>query len=172
MIVMFLNGLYRRGFVHEGYEVFSTIYRLANDAAKARIYPGIPEYINGEGQGKYHYLSGSASWLLMTMLTLIFGIRGEYGDLVLEPKLVRSQFGQKGKAAAFAFFRGRRMIVIYENAALLDYGVYKVLDVTVNNEPMAFRRYGDGKAVIAQDEIDRRFRASEENTLVVRLGAA
>ncbi len=119
MAVMFLNGLYRRGFVREGYEVFSTIYRLANDPVKARIYPGIPEYINSEGQGKYHYLSGSASWLLMTMLTRIFGIRGEYGDLVFDPKLVREQFGQDGRAKALAYFRGHRIIVIYENSRLL-----------------------------------------------------
>jgi cellobiose phosphorylase len=172
MIVMFLNGLYRRGFVREGYEVFSTIYRLANDTAKARIYPGIPEYINSEGQGKYHYLSGSASWLLMTMLTIIFGIRGEYGDLVLEPKLVLSQFGLEGKAKAFAYFRGHRVIVDYQNAELLDYGAYRIAAITVNNEPIAFRKDGEGKAVIAKEEVDQRFRTGAENMIVVRLGAA
>lgn len=170
MIVMFLNGLYRRGFVQEGHEVFSTIYRLANDVAKARIYPGIPEYINSEGQGKYHYLSGSASWLLMTMLTLIFGIRGEYGDLVLQPKLVRSQFGQEGRAKAFAYFRGHRVVVVYENAGLLDYGDYGISAVSINNEPIAVRKDEEGKAVIVKEEVDRRFRAGVENVIVVKLG--
>lgn len=113
MIVMYMNSLYRRGLIKEGYEVFSSVYSMANDTQRAMIYPGIPEYFNKTGQGKYHYLSGSASWLLMTVLTVVFGIRGEYGDLVLHPKLVRDQFDLNGRAVAFAFFLGARIVVTY-----------------------------------------------------------
>ena len=55
MAVMFANALYRRGFVHEGYEVLTNIYSLCSNTAKAKIYPGIPEYISHEGQiGRAH----------------------------------------------------------------------------------------------------------------------
>jgi cellobiose phosphorylase len=138
MVVMFMNGLYRRGFVKEAYEVFTTIYRLANDTEKAKIYPGIPEYISSEGQGKYHYLSGSASWLLMTVLIEMYGVRGEYGDLVLSPKLVDKQFDSDGKAKTRAFFLGRRIIVTYHNPNGLNYDEYKINRISINEKPVDF----------------------------------
>ena len=69
MSVMYANALYKRGFVREGYEVLQSIYDLSNDFERSRMYPGIPEYINEKGRGMYPYLTGSASWLLLTMLT-------------------------------------------------------------------------------------------------------
>ena len=58
----------------------------------SRIYPGIPEYFNAEGRGMYHYLTGAASWLMLTVLSEIFGVKGAYGDLMIAPKLVAEQF--------------------------------------------------------------------------------
>ena len=169
MIVMFLNGLYRRGFVHEGYQVFSSVYRLANDTPRAKTYPGIPEYINNEGQGKYHYLSGSASWLLMTVLTVMFGIRGEYGDLVLEPRLVKGQFDRDGRAEACAYIRGRRIIVIYQNVTRLDFGQYRVGQVLVNSAPVRLVERLGGRVRIAQDTLDQVLRIEADNVIRVEL---
>jgi len=132
MAVMYTNALYRRGFVREGYEVFSSIYRLCNDTEKAKIYPGIPEYISSEGRGMYHYLTGSASWMLMTMLTQIFGVRGESGDLVLEPKLVGEQFDPSGKASVKTYFGGKKIAIVYLNPKQLDHGVYRINSLAFN----------------------------------------
>lgn len=169
MIVMYLNSLYRRGFVKEGYEVFSSIYSMASETQRAKIYPGLPEYFDKNGQGKYHYLSGSASWLLMTMLTVIFGIRGEYGDLVLHPKLVKDQFDLNGRAVASAFFRGERIVVTYENRDALDYGEYAITNITLNGQSVPFSMNADHKAMVSRESLDHCLRDNAENQIVARL---
>ena len=67
---------------------FEQLYRHCADFATSRMYPGIPEYISARGRGMYPYLTGSASWYLLTLVTEVFGVKGELGDLALEPKLV------------------------------------------------------------------------------------
>ncbi len=131
MNVMFANALYRRGFVEEGYEVFSSLYKMAMDAAMAKIYPGLPEYFNGEGRGMYHYLTGSASWYLLTLITQVLGIRGQWGDLVLEPKLTPEQFGKSGQISAEVGFAGKRLKITYLNRSREPYGQYKIESVLV-----------------------------------------
>jgi len=49
---------------------------MASDAQRSKIYPGIPEYFDSEGRGMYHYLTGSASWMVLTLLNYVFGVRG------------------------------------------------------------------------------------------------
>lgn len=117
MAVMFGNALYQRGFAEGGYKALSALYRQSTNVERSRIYPGIPEYFNDRGRGMYHYLTGAASWYLMTMLTEMYGIRGCYGDLVLEPKLLAEQFDENGEAAANLTFAGRKLCVIYRQDA-------------------------------------------------------
>lgn len=169
MIVMFLNGLYRRGYVREAYEVFSTIYRLANDTEKAKIYPGIPEYISSEGQGKYHYLSGSASWLLMTVLTQMFGVRGECGDLVLQPRLVKEQFDPEGNASARAFFLGRRIEVTYRNPGHLDHCEYAIGRIELNGQLLAVNREDGNKVKVDKQVVEVALLNNADNVITVDL---
>ena len=113
MAVMYGNALYRRGFVRAGYKALISLYRQAADFEKSKIYPGIPEYFNDRGRGMYHYLTGAASWYLMTVLTEMFGIHGHFGDLVFEPKLMEEQFDVNGRASAEFVFAGKKLRVIY-----------------------------------------------------------
>ena len=98
MAVMYAYALYQRGMVKEGYKVLNGIYQHCQDFEQCRIFPGIPEYINERGRGMYPYLTGSASWYLLTIVTEAFGVRGRLGDLVLEPKLLSEQFSKEGTA--------------------------------------------------------------------------
>jgi len=102
MNVMFAYALYSRGFIKEGYEVFASLYQMATNP-KARIYPGLPEYFNNEGQGLYAYLTGSASWYMRTLFEQVLGIVMVMGDIVLEPKLVPQQFRKNTIELAFGF---------------------------------------------------------------------
>lgn len=113
MAVMYGNALYRRGFAQAGYKALISLYRQAADFEKSKIYPGIPEYFNDRGRGMYHYLTGAASWYLMTVLTEMFGIRGHFGDLVFEPKLMEEQFGPDGRASVEFVFAERKLRVTY-----------------------------------------------------------
>jgi len=119
MAVMFGNALYQRGFAEAGFKALDTLYRQAANVEVSKIYPGVPEYFSDRGRGMYHYLTGAASWYLMTVLTEMYGIKGSYGDLCFEPKLLKNQFDAEGKASASLTFAGRKLVVTYqfENAA-------------------------------------------------------
>jgi cellobiose phosphorylase len=151
MAVMYANALYQRGLVREGFNVLDGIYRHSQDFAVSRMYPGIPEYVSPTGRGLYPYLTGSASWYLLTMLTQVFGIKGSLGDLMLEPKLVRQQFNADGRASAVTLFAGRRLRVVYQNPRGLDYGQYRIEELRVDDRPTELRRRGN--AVVLPREL-------------------
>ena len=132
MAVMYANALYRRGFVQEGWKALKTLADTALDFDTSRIYPGIPEYFRSDGRGMYHYLTGAASWYMMTMITQAFGVRGEAGDLALEPKLTASQFDAAGEAVVCVTFAGRQLEVCYQNPDRLEYGAYQIGQVFCN----------------------------------------
>lgn len=136
MAVMFANALYRRGFAEEGHEVLSSIYKMALNTEIAKIYPGIPEYFNGEGRGLYHYLTGSASWYLLTLVTQVLGVRGEWGDLRLAPKLMASEFGMQGQVTAQVHFAGKTIKITYINRSKKPYGHYKISSVLVQGRSL------------------------------------
>ncbi|MFA5319787.1 MAG: cellobiose phosphorylase [Candidatus Omnitrophota bacterium] len=138
MSVMFAYALYNRGFAKEGYEVISSIQRMALKTADSKIYPCLPEYFNAEGRGMYSYLSGSASWFILTYLTQIFGVKGSYGDLLIEPKLVKEQFGTGKRSIVSASFAGKRLQVAFVNPRLKDYGKYAIQKATLNGEEITF----------------------------------
>ena len=85
MTVMFANALYKRGFVKEGYKALGTLLATAMDFETSKIYPGVPEYFDASGRGMYHYLTGAASWFMLTMITEVYGVKGAMGNLMLEP---------------------------------------------------------------------------------------
>ncbi len=132
MAVMYAYALYQKGFIKEGYKVIHTLYRHSSDFEKSRIYPGIPEYFGSNGRGLYHYLTGSASWMLLTVLTEMFGVKGDMGDLLLEPKLVRSQFDEKHMAGVSCLFADRKLTVSYKNSELKEYGAYRIGSILID----------------------------------------
>ncbi len=134
MAVMFGNALYKRDFAAEGYKALSSLYRAAADFETSRIYPGIPEYFNAEGRGLYNYLTGAASWYLMTIVTESFGVRGNAGDLTIEPKLLSEQFDDRGECSITLPFRGRNFEVIFKNPRKKTFGQYEVERVVLDGK--------------------------------------
>ncbi len=155
MAVMFANALYRRGFVKEGFEVLNSIFRMAVNTPASRIYPGLPEYFNGEGRGMYHYLTGSGSWYILTYLTQVCGVRGSWGDLILAPKLVRAEFAGTGRVEVRTSFGGKRIRVVYLNREGLEFGDYQVSGVTANGQPVDFDVETPTRIRISRKEVAR-----------------
>jgi cellobiose phosphorylase len=137
MIVMFACALYKQGFVQEGYEVISSIYKMSVDTQRSKIYPCLPEYFNAEGRGMYSYLTGSASWFILTLLTQIFGIRGEYGDLIIEPKLTAEQFKIKNTLGITTHFADRLIEVKFVNPNRKSFGNYSINKIILNGKVIA-----------------------------------
>jgi hypothetical protein len=69
MAVMYASALYQRGLVREGHRVLQSVYGHSQDFTVSRVYPGIPEHISPRGRGMCPYLTGSASWYLLTLIT-------------------------------------------------------------------------------------------------------
>ena len=137
MTVMYANALYRRGFVREGYRALQSLADTALDFQTSRIFPGIPEYFNADGRGMYHYLTGAASWYMLTVITEMFGVHGEGGDLVITPKLVREQFDERGEAAIDFSFAGKQFHAVIVNPAGKDFGAYRAPRTVLSREEIS-----------------------------------
>ncbi len=163
MAVMYANALYQRGFVLEGFRAIQTLFEHCSDFLKSKIYPGIPEYIGDNGRGMYHYLTGSASWLLLTVLTEMFGVKGSMGNLVLEPKLVTEQFDSRQQAGVSLVFADRSLNIIYRNKAAKEYGTYRIGDIFIDGV-----KYDNtsGEGVIARELLEALDQGPEHTILV------
>lgn len=111
MAVMYANALYKTGHAKEGYKVLQTLLDTAMDFERSKMYPGIPEYFDNQGRGLYAYLTGAASWYMLTMITEAFGVKGQLGDMVIAPALMPEQYDQEGKASLKIEFAGRKFSI-------------------------------------------------------------
>ena len=152
MAVMYGNALYTRGFAKEGFKVLKSLSDTSLDFEVSRMYPGIPEYFNIDGRGMYPYLTGAASWYLMTMILEVYGVRGKNGDLAFCPRLLAEQFNENGEAVIELFFAGKPLRVTFRNPKNLEFGSYRVGSLAVNG---AVRTVPEGEeAVIGRSEVE------------------
>ena len=153
MTVMYANALYKQGFVKEGYKALQSLGETSMDFNTSRMYPGIPEYFNASGRGMYSYLTGAASWYMLTMITQVFGVHGEMGNLIIEPKLVSEQFDQEGKASLTLWFGKRQFEIIFYNPQNLTYSRYKIERAVCNETNMIST--SNCKVSLAKEELQR-----------------
>ena len=132
MSVMFAYALYRYGQVEAGWRILKGLFDQSQTFSISRMYPGIPEYFDPRGRGVYPYLTGSAAWYIFTLLTAVFGVRGQLGDLKIEPKFAASQFSDADHLSVRTSFAGKRLTVVYHNQARLSCGEYRLGEVFVN----------------------------------------
>ena len=161
MAIMYANALYQRGFIIEGFKVINTLYKHCSNFEKSRIYPGVPEYVSGRGRGMYHYLTGAASWLMLTTITQMFGVKGKMGNLCFEPKLLKEQFDGEGKAKINLIFAERSLNIVYNNKAMKQAGEYSVASIMVDG-----KAYEAKEAVILREEIEK---LSTDNTHTIEI---
>jgi cellobiose phosphorylase len=133
MTVMYANALYKRGFVYEGHKVLRTIFNHIRNFNVSKCYPSIPEYFDPKGRAMYPYLTGSASWLLLTMIDQVFGVRIVKDKLFFEPKLCIDEFNN-GYAAIKTKVINKIVNIKYVNENDLNYGEYKISQILINNK--------------------------------------
>lgn len=153
MTVMYANALYRRGFVKEGWKALKTLADTALDFNTSRIYPGIPEYFRADGRGMYHYLTGAASWYMLTLITEVFGVRGEAGDLLLAPKLLGEQFDDAGCVSVSLPFAGKDFTIIYRNRERKDFGSYRIGSAVCDKENLSVN--DDASLILPRGTIEK-----------------
>ena len=148
MNVMFAYALYKQGKVKEAWHVAHSLYAMSLATEKSKIYPCLPEYFDITGRGMYSYLTGSASWFVLTLLTQSLGIKGENGDLVCEPKLCKEQFGNSTFIALKRSFAGRSLLIRFHNPERLDWGEYQIRSITCDESDVPEIEINGIKAVI------------------------
>ena len=168
MAVMFAYALYRRGFVNEGREVLDSIFNMCLRTQKSKIYPGIPEYFNSDGRGMYHYLTGSASWYILTLLTQVFGVRGHYGDLLLAPKFTQKDFVDTTEISVKAQFADKTIHVIYRNRKKIPHEQYFISKVTLNGRELKELEL-EKKEVLIKKDLFLKYSKKSANEIVVTL---
>ena len=166
MAVMYAYGLYKHGLVKEAHKVLDGIYQHCQEFARSHIYPGIPEYINNNGRGMYTYLTGSASWYVLTLVTEAFGAKGSLGNLVLEPKLVSDQFDPDGNARLTLHFANRQLVIVYQNPDRLEYDDYSIRTALIDSIPIDF----SGRTVVISRELLKTLIPDLTHTILVELG--
>jgi cellobiose phosphorylase len=134
MVVMFAYALYKRGYARQGWEALSSLYKMATHTASSKIYPCLPEYFDLTGRGMYAYLTGSASWFMLTLLTQSFGVRGQNGDLLIEPKFSKEQFKLVTKLSITRVFAARRLQIVFLNPQRREWGKYRIKRFRLNAE--------------------------------------
>ena len=72
---------------------------------------------------------------MLTVITEMFGVKGNCGDMVLEPKLRKEQF-QEGKAGISMNFGKRRWHIVYINKAGKESGEYQIASVQLDGKKL------------------------------------
>ena len=82
-------------------------------------------------------------------------MRGEGGDLTIDPKLVREQFDESGKAAIQFDFAGRNFQVTIANLSGRDFGQYRVEKayLTTAEQPEISLPIVDGTVVLEREKL-------------------
>ena len=134
MAVMYAYALYQAGLADQAWQVLDGLYQQSQDFSISRMYPGIPEYFNDRGRGMYPYLTGSAAWYMFTLLTESFGVKGQWGDLCLEPKLTAEQFDPSEALRVTTTFAGKQLDIVYCNPEHLAYDQYTIGAYSINGK--------------------------------------
>ena len=87
---------------------------------------------------------------MLTVITQTFGVRGEGGDLVIEPKLVREQFDENGTASLTLPFGGRELQITFINRNGKDFGQYLVEKACLGAQALTVV---DGRAVLEREKL-------------------
>jgi cellobiose phosphorylase len=167
MVVMYAYSLYGRGLVNQGWRALSSLYKLTMNVEKSKIYPCLPEYFDTEGRGMYSYLTGSASWFVLTILTQAFGLYGRDGEFIIEPKLTKEQFLGAAKISISRDFAGRHLLVNFINPEKLEYGIYKIMGLMINSAPFSIT---PGRCLVIGRKIILRLPVQKINVIDVILG--
>jgi len=134
--IMFMHALFHRNKIDQATEMFHEIYSIAQNSGVSKTFPGIPSYYEPGDRGAYMYLTGSSTWIFLSLVSQVFGVRGQRGNLLLQPKLSDWFFDNQGKASIECSFQGQRIRVTYKNKQKKPAGSYFITEVDADRETL------------------------------------
>ena len=113
------------------------------------------------------YLTGSASWFMFTLLTQSFGVRGQNGDLLIEPKLSSEQFKSAKELSITRSFAARRLKILFFNPKRLGWNKYRIKRFMLNAEQIPIE---ENTQVVISREVILSLPRNKLNIIEVHLG--
>ena len=102
---------------------------------------------------------------MLTMITEVFGVRGELGNLVIAPALMAEQFDKEGNAALHLEFAGKKFEVHISNLDQKEYGEYQIAQVYCDEKEIEKR--ADGSACMEKEKIEQLSSDETHNITIV-----
>ncbi len=118
MALMYTKGLFNYELSDYGREALYALINRAK-AKDSKVALGIPEYFTERGEGKYLYLTGSATWLLLVLKESLFGIKYIEGKTYIKPQLKAEDFID-GKLTLKTIHYGKKTTFEFINPNKLD----------------------------------------------------
>ncbi len=153
--IMLAYGLYERGFSKKANQAIDEVFQLSTNSRHSKIFPGIPSCFEPKDRGAYAWLTGSSAWMMLSLTSQMFGVRGLNGDLLLEPKLVPSQFNEKGEASIELYFQDKRLLVTYVFKPLNKMSEYVIGVISINDIPMVSTSEKLSKYIVSRKNMDK-----------------
>lgn len=153
MNLMYIYALYDNGYIVEGNNAIETLYNHVSNFDLSKTLPGLPEYVNTKGRGYYPFLTGSASWFVLTIVEQVYGVKGLFGDLRLQPKLIKKQFIDNSAKISLPI-NGKKVDIIYINNKNLEFNEYVVSKIYINEKLINFEKTNIG-VIVPLHEINK-----------------
>ncbi len=169
MVVMYANALLRQGLVKEAEKALLSLYKLAIDSENSKVFPCLPEYFNNQKWGMYCYLTGSASWYILTLYRYLLGISSDMGDVLFYPKVSKAFFSQGDCIEVKTTIINRPVLVRIKNPLKLDWGDYVIDYIKIGSHKIVCRR---NQVKISRAEMKRYLSNKRRTTIEVVLGCA
>ena len=150
---MMAYGLFEQGFPKKATEIIQETFLLSTNSEKSQIFPGVPSYFGPNDKGAYAYLTGSSTWLLLTVTTQLFGVKGIFGNLSIEPKLANEFYNEQGHASINFTFRGIRINLIYKISDQSESKGHQTSNITINGKAPLNVTFADGKYLLNYEEL-------------------
>ena len=123
------------------------------DFDRSKMYPGVPEYFDNDGRGLYSYLTGAASWYMLTMITAVYGVRGELGNMIIAPALMPEQYNENGEASVSLEFAGHEFDILVHDSDKKMPGETTLVKALCDGEQLC--DIGAGSVKISKSYIDK-----------------
>ena len=133
MSVMYAYSLFLNNETKAGVKVLDDMMTYCMDFQRSKMYPGIPEYIDTFGRGVYPFLTGSASWYILTFIEQVFGLGANQGNLVIQPRLQLHHF-MNHQASVEISLDSKRVKVVFHNPNQCEEQDYIISSVQLQNQ--------------------------------------
>ena len=130
MNVMLAAALIRQGLIKEGEEIINSLLNLCL-AGTSKFYPNLPEYFSLNKEGRYFYLTGSASWLILVVLRQILGVSSKKGNLLIKPQFTTKLFPSPLIKIRLNF-AGKNLELTYHNPHKKSWPQYLISEIRLN----------------------------------------